>query len=137
MKLSACDAGRAIGVCGFASASSVLVLPQWLPFPVQSKGAAVLPEKAVTPVIPGPRRRPKNSGLLVRLRGPVDTAGGVFGAPAFEVKWDLGSVRACALAPSRSEAKLEHELDLAHGIRSRRDSTEGPRGRRTRAVSPA
>src|SRR5207248_9427047 len=39
--------------------------------------------------------------------------------------------------PSRSEVKLERELNLAHGVRSRRKSAEGRRRRWIRAVSPA
>ena len=57
------------------------------------------------------------SGLLVRLHGPVDAAGGMFGAPAFEVVEGLGVVVEVFLGPGGAQVPLSGHLTRYQRLR--------------------
>ena len=57
-----------------------------------------------------------DSGLLVRLHGPVDAAGGMFAAPTFEVVEGLGVVVKVFLGPSGAQVPLVGPFDAIPAV---------------------
>ena len=110
-----CDAGHAISACGFALARFALGLPQRLISLVEPKSAAALPKSpsrwSYRVNADGP-----DSGLLMRLHGPVDATGGVFGAAALEIVEGLGVVVEVFFGPGGAKVSLVGPFDAIPAV---------------------
>src|SRR4030095_14463385 len=76
------------------------------------------------------------TGFLVRLHGPVDAAGGMFGAPAFEVVEGLGVGVEVLLGPGGAQVPLVGPFDAVPAVAAGGGSF-GHNGESQPTISPA